>query len=141
MFEEKDRLLSKLISNLILIGPVAFTTTSSFHITPLNGNLEYSLILGSVMVGAGAIIGGTMIDSLTEQHNSFEKAVPHTKFVIYIVFITIGVAAIFSQYPATLAVLQTHAWGLAIAMKSIIVSFHIKMFRAEGCTKKEENEE
>ncbi len=131
VFDVKDRELSKLISNLILIGLVAFAITLGLNIMLLNGALVYPLILGTVIIGAGAIIGSTMIDSLTREHPSFEEAAPYAKFLIYIVFITVGVAAIFSQYPATLAVLQTLAWGLAIAMALIIVPFLIKMFRVE----------
>ncbi len=130
VFEDKNKELSKLIANLILIGLVAFTITLGLNIMLLSGDLVYPLILGTVIIGAGAIIGGTMIDSLTRQHSNFEEAAPYAKFLIYIVFITIGVAAIFSQYPATLAVLQTLAWGLAIAMALLIVPFLIKMFRS-----------
>ncbi len=140
VFDEKDRELSKLISNLILIGLVAFAITLGLNIMLLNGALVYPLILGTVIIGAGAIIGSTMIDSLTRDHPSFEDAAPYAKFLIYIVFITVGVAAIFSQYPATLAVLQTLAWGLAIAMALLMVPFIIKLFKAEykPAEKKEE---
>jgi len=131
VFEDEDRKLSKLISNLILIGLVAFTITLGLNTMLLSGDLVYPLILGTVIIGAGAIIGGTMIDSLTAQHKSFEDAAPYAKFLIYIVFITIGVAAIFSQYPATLAVLQTLAWGLAIAMALMIIPFLIKLLKTE----------
>jgi len=131
VFDRKDRELSKLISNLILIGLIAFAITLGLNIMLLNGELVYPLILGTVIIGAGAIIGGTMVDSLTRDHPSFEDAAPYAKFLIYIVFITIGVAAIFSQYPATLAVLQTLAWGLAIAMALLMVPFIIKLFKAE----------
>ena len=132
VFGEKDRSISKLIANLILIGLVAFTITLGLNIMLLSGDMVYPLILGTVIIGAGAIIGSTMIDSLTREHESFEDAAPYAKFVIYIVFITVGVAAIFSQYPATLAVLQTLAWGLAIAMALLIVPFLIKMFKTEA---------
>ncbi len=142
VFSEKDKPLSKLIANLILIGLVAFTITLGLNIMLLQGDMVYPLILGTVIIGAGAIIGSTMIDSLTQEHKSFEDAAPYAKFVIYIVFITVGAAAIFSQYPATLAVLQTLAWGLAIAMALLIVPFLIKMFKTEGFgTKKEEKNE
>ncbi len=140
VFEKKYEDLSKLISNLILIGLVAFVITLGLNIMELQGDLVYPLILGTVIIGAGAIIGGTMIDNITKEHENFKEEAPYAKFVIYIVFITIGVAAIFSQYPATLAVLQTLAWGLAIAMALMMVPVLIRLFKAEKNTEKKKEE-
>ncbi len=140
VFEKEYEGLSKLISNLILIGLVAFVITLGLNIMELQGDLVYPLILGTVIIGAGAIIGNTMIDSITRENENFKEEAPYAKFVIYIVFITIGVAAIFSQYPATLAVLQTLAWGLAIAMALMMVPVLIRLFRTEKTLKKEAEE-
>ncbi len=137
VFDIKYRELSKLISSLILIGLVAFVITMGLNLMLLEGDLVYPLILGTVIIGAGAIIGGTMIDLLTAEHKSFEEAAPYAKFVIYLIFITLGAAAIFSQYPETLMVLQTLTWGLAIAMAIIMIPLLVKLIKAE-LPKKEE---
>ncbi len=131
MFDIKHRELSRLVSNLILIGLIAFVITMGLNLTLLQGDLVHPLILGTVMIGAGAIIGGTMVDLLTKDHEGFDEAASYAKFVIYLIFITLGAAAIFSQYPETLAVLQTLAWGLAIAMAIIMIPLLVKLIKAE----------
>ena len=131
VFDIKYKELSRLISNLILIGLIAFVITMGLNLMLLQGDLVYPLILGTVMIGAGAIIGGTMVDLLTKDHEGFDEAAPYAKFVIYLIFITLGAAAIFSQYPETLAVLQTLAWGLAIAMAIIMIPLLVKLIKAE----------
>ncbi len=130
-FEEKYSVLSVLISNLILIGLVAFVITLGLNIMELQGDMVYPLILGSVIIGAGAIIGSALVDHITEEHRNFKEAAPYAKYVIYLLFTTVGAAAIFSNYPNTLAVLQTLSWGLAIAMAMIMVVFLVKIVKEE----------
>ena len=125
-FEEKYSILSVLIANLILIGLVAFVVTMGLNIMELQGDMVYPLILGSVIIGAGAIIGSALVDHITDEHRNFKEAAPYAKYVIYLLFATVGAAAIFSNYPETLAVLQTLAWGLAIAMGLVTALFLVK---------------
>jgi hypothetical protein len=128
-FEEKYTVLSSLIANLILIGLVAFVVTLGLNIMELKGDMLYPLILGSVIIGAGAIIGSALVDHITEEHRNFKEAAPYAKFVIYLLFATVGAAAMFSGYPDTLAVLQTLSWGLAIAMGLVMVAFLVKIVK------------
>ena len=128
-FEEKYMVLSSLIANLILIGLVAFVVTLGLNIMELQGDMLYPLILGSVIIGAGAIIGSALVDHITEEHRNFKEAAPYAKFVIYLLFATVGAAAMFSNYPNTLDVLQTLSWGLAIAMGLLMVAFLVKIVK------------
>jgi Conserved within P. aerophilum len=51
-----------------------------------------------------------------EDHQEFAAAAPYAKFLLYTIFLMVGLGAIFANFPSTAQVVQNVAWGVAIAV-------------------------
>ena len=112
--------LADMVANTILVGLIAVFITLALNLMEIGGSLIYTLILGIVIIGLGAIITNAIFRDL-ETMAGFSEYAGYAKFMLYTVFIMTGVAAIFQAYPGTIAVLKTLAWGVAIAFGIILL--------------------
>ena len=117
---DEDKSVVSMISNAILIGLIAVFITIALNLMEIGGSLIYTLILGIVIMGLGAIITNALFRSL-ERHTAFSDYIGYGKFLMYTIFVMTGVAAIFQAYPGTIAVLTRLAWGVAIAFGLILI--------------------
>jgi len=85
------------------------------------GPLVYPLILGTVIIGAGIFIGHTVVRNIIEDHPEFASAAPYAKFLVYLIFLMVGLGAIFANFPQAAHVIQNVAWGIAIAAALLLV--------------------
>ena len=112
--------LADMVANTILVGLIAVFITIALNLMEIGGSLIYTLILGIVIIGLGAIITNAIFRDL-EAMAGFSEYAGYAKFMLYTIFIMTGVAAIFQAYPGTIAVLKTLAWGVAIAFGIILI--------------------
>ncbi len=117
---EENKPIAELIRNTILIGMIAVIITIALNMMKINGNLIYTLILGFVIIGLGAIITNTLFDTL-EKYESFKEYIGYGKFLLYVIFVMVGLSAIFQAYPGSVAVLTRLAWGVAIAFAIMLI--------------------
>ena len=117
---EENKPIAELIRNTILIGMIAVIITIALNMMRINGNLIYTLILGFVIIGLGAIITNTLFDTL-ERYESFRDYIGYGKFLLYVIFVMVGLSAIFQAYPGSVAVLTRLAWGVAIAFAIMLI--------------------
>jgi len=123
---EEDRSVVSMLSNAILIGLIAVFITLALNLMQIGGSLIYTLILGIVIIGLGAIITNAIFRGL-ERYDSFREYIGYGKFLMYTIFVMTGVAAIFQAYPGTIAVLTRLAWGVAIAFGLILIPLVYKL--------------
>ncbi|MCE4627581.1 MAG: hypothetical protein F7C34_00320 [Desulfurococcales archaeon] len=123
---EEDKPVVSMLSNAILVGLIAVFITIALNLMEIGGSLIYTLILGIVVIGLGAIITNAMFRSL-EKYESFQDYIGYGKFLLYTIFVLTGVAAIFQAYPGTIAVLTRLAWGVAIAFGIMLIPLVYKL--------------
>jgi hypothetical protein len=113
--------IGEMLRNLLLIGLIALVVSIALDLMLFTGPLVYPLILGTVIVGAGIFIGHTIVRSIVEDHPEFASAAPYAKFLLYLIFLMVGLGAIFANFPNTAHVVQNVAWGVAIAVGILLV--------------------
>ncbi|MCE4625018.1 MAG: hypothetical protein F7C35_04050 [Desulfurococcales archaeon] len=123
---EEDKSLVNMISNAVMVGLIAVFITIALNLMQIGGQLIYTLILGIVILGIGAIITDAFFRTL-EGYEGFKEFIGYGKFLFYTVFVFTGVAAIFQAFPGTIAVLTRLAWGVAIAFAIILIPLVYKL--------------
>ena len=113
--------IGEMLRNLLLIGLIALVVSIALDLMLFTGPLVYPLILGTVIVGAGIFIGHTIVRNIVEDHPEFASVAPYAKFLLYLVFLMVGLGAIFANFPNTAHVVQNVAWGVAIAVGILLV--------------------
>ncbi len=100
---------------------MALVVSVSLGIMGLTGTYVYSLILGLAIMAMGVIAGSMLVDSIVEDNPEFKEFAGYAKFLVYLIFIMIGLAAIFTQYPGASRVITTLSWGVALAMAILLL--------------------
>ncbi|MEB3851588.1 MAG: hypothetical protein LRS49_03260 [Desulfurococcales archaeon] len=75
----------------------------------------YSIVIGFLVIGIGVLIGDALVDQIAEKHEQFRPVAGQAKFLVYSIFLLVGVAGVFSSYPAVASIVKTLAWAFAIA--------------------------
>ena len=127
VFPEKYKELVDMLRNLLLIGLVAIVLSIALQMMLFTGEFVFSLIIGFVIIGVGISLGDTIVTSIVEDHEEFKPVAGYAKFVLYSIFMLVGVAGIFSNFPGTEQVIANLAWGLAIAMGIMLVPIMYKL--------------
>lgn len=118
---KKRREVAELGESLILAGLVALVVSVSLGIMGFTSTYVYSLILGLAIMAMGVIAGSMLVDSIAEDSPEFKEFAGYAKFLVYLVFIIIGLAAIFTQYPGASRVITALSWGVALAMAILLL--------------------
>ncbi|RFA95124.1 mechanosensitive ion channel family protein [Pyrobaculum aerophilum] len=113
--------IGELLRNLLLIGLIALIVSIALDLMLFTGPLVYPLILGTVIIGAGIFIGHTVVRNIIEDHPEFASAAPYAKFLVYLIFLMVGLGAIFANFPQAAHVIQNVAWGIAIAAAVLLI--------------------
>ncbi len=124
---EKHKDLADLLKDIIMIGLIAVLVTIAFDMLKIPSLYVYPLILGVVILGAGISITERLVNAIASEHEEFKPLAGHAKFLLYLVFIIVGVAAMFSTFAGTSKVIANIAWGVAIAAALMIVPVIYKL--------------
>ena len=128
-FPENYASLAVLIENFILLGLIAVVVTISLELLQLQSTLIYPLIVGALVIALGVFIADSALRIIIEQHPEFKELAPFLQFLIILVFLMIGVSAVFSEFPSTTQVINNLALGLAIAFAIVLI--HIAFYLAK----------
>ena len=120
-FPESYASLAVLIENFILLGLIAVIVTISLELLQLQSTLIYPLIVGALVIAIGVFIADSALRIIIEQHPEFKELAPFLQFLIILIFLMIGVSAIFSEFPSTTQVINNLALGLAIAFAIVLI--------------------
>ena len=120
-FPESYVSLAVLIENFILLGLIAVIVTISLELLQLQSTLIYPLIVGALVIALGVFIADSALRIIIEQHPEFKELAPFLQFLIILIFLMIGVSAIFSEFPSTTQVINNLALGLAIAFAIVLI--------------------
>ncbi len=120
-FPEGYASLAVLIENFILLGLIAVVVTISLELLDLQSTLIYPLIVGALVIAIGVFIADSALKIIINQHPEFKELAPFLQFLIILIFLMIGVSAVFSEFPSTTQVINNLALGLAIAFAIVLI--------------------
>ncbi|RLG83455.1 MAG: hypothetical protein DRO40_04610 [Thermoprotei archaeon] len=120
-FPEGYASLAVLIENFILLGLIAVVVTISLELLDLQSTLIYPLIVGALVIAIGVFIADSALKIIINQHPEFKELAPFLQFLIILIFLMIGVSAVFSEFPSTIQVINNLALGLAIAFAIVLI--------------------
>lgn len=121
MFSKDKTEVADMLKNLLFIGLVAFILLLALDTMLLSGSTIYPLILGFVIIGAGISLTDVLIKSINDDHAEFREVAGYAKFMLYAIFLIVGVGAIFATFPGVTNIVANISWAFAIAFGIMLV--------------------
>jgi len=121
MFAPEKGELADMVKNLLFIGLIAFILLLAFDTMLLSGSTIYPLILGFVVIGIGVSMTDALIKSITDDHAEFREVAGYAKFVLYSIFLIVGVGAVFATFPGVTSIVANISWAFAIALGIMLI--------------------
>ncbi len=113
--EQTDRLMGT-ISDVLKVALAVAVIIAGLQVMNIPElSMIYSIVIGFLIIGVGVLLGDALIDQIAEKHDEFRAVAGQAKFLVYSIFLLVGVAGIFSSYPAVAGIVKTLAWAFAIA--------------------------
>jgi hypothetical protein len=112
--------IADLLKNRLLIGLVAFVISLALDTMLLSGELIYPLIMGFVIIGAGVTLTDILIRSITNENKEFGRVAGYAKFILYSIYLIVGMSAIFAAYSGVTDTLGNIAFAFAIGLALLI---------------------
>ncbi len=132
--------VATLIENFILLGLVAVIVTIALNTLQLEGGLVYPLIIGALVIAVGIFVSSTAIKIIVSEHPEFKGLAPFLQFIVLLVFLVIGVGALFSQFTEAIKVVEILSWGLAIAFGIVLIPIAFYLARSALAMARREEE-
>jgi len=129
MFKERYAKLGDIAENLILLGLITVVVTIALNLLELQGGFVYPLILGVLVIVAGVFIAETISQLMKETHPAYEKMIPFLEALIILIFVIVGVSAMFSQFTNINTIVNTLTIGLSIAFAIVLIPIAIHYAR------------
>lgn len=125
-----DQKILQLLPEILKIALVVAIIVIGLDIMKLTQfTLVYGLIIGFLIIATGIVITDALIEQITSAHEEFRPAAGAAKFVLYMIFLLIGIGGIFSSYPYVVEVIKTLSWAVAIATGIVIAPLIYKMIK------------
>jgi hypothetical protein len=121
IFPEQKLEVVDMLRSLLLIGLVAVVLYIALDLMQLAGQMVYPLILGFVIIGAGIALTDGLVKSITDEHKEFIPVAGYAKFILYSIFLIVGVAAIFSTFSGVTQTVANISWAFAIALAIMLI--------------------
>uniref|UniRef100_A0A7C5YXN6 Uncharacterized protein n=1 Tax=Ignisphaera aggregans TaxID=334771 RepID=A0A7C5YXN6_9CREN len=128
-FGEQYKSLVSFIENIILVGLVAIILTIAFTLLKIPSILIYPLLVGATAIALGVIVVVDVFKTIVSAHPDFGKLAPFVQFLVVVIFIIIGLSAIFSQFAVVGDVLRMLSIGIAIAFGVVLIPIAFYLVR------------
>ncbi|BFH72564.1 hypothetical protein SJAV_05080 [Sulfurisphaera javensis] len=104
-----------------IIITLAATLAIFYWIPFISPYLFYDIIIGSIVLLFSFTIIDKAIDSIAKTDPNASYISTYGRFLLYTIFLIIAIAIIVQPFSSVLSILQTLAWGLAIAFAILLV--------------------
>jgi hypothetical protein len=118
------------IENMLLIGLIAVMITVAFSLLKLPSAVIYPLLVGTVSIAMGVLIVVETTKTIVESNPDFAKVAPYLQFIVMLLFIMVGLSAIFSGYGYVSDVLKMASLGIAIALAIMLIPIAFYLVKA-----------
>lgn len=115
-FSEQYKGLSTLVENIIFVGLLAMILSISLETMGIPAKDLYPLILGALIMVLGVIVSSEATRMIRTINPGFEKYSQVAQFIILILFIIVGVTAMFAQYQIVGEVVKIVSIGISIGV-------------------------
>jgi hypothetical protein len=121
MFQESKAGIAETLKNVLLIGLVAFVLLLGLDVMLLSGSTIYPLILGFAIMGAGIALTDGLTKSIVEDHKEFKEVAGYAKFVLYSIFLIVGLGAVFATFGGVTNIVANISWAFAVALALMLI--------------------
>lgn len=122
-----NRILS-MLPEMIKIALIIAVVVIGLDIMELSQfTVLYGIVLGFFIIALGIYITDTVVDQLAKDNPDFAPTLSAGKFILYTVFLLIGMAGIFSDSPLVISVIEKISWAFAIAAALVIIPIIYKL--------------
>lgn len=105
-------------------------TLAIFYWVPfLSPYLFYDIIIGSIVLLFGFTIVDKALESVQRSDPNAGYIVTYGRFLLYTIFLFIAIAIIIQPFSTVLSIIQTLAWGLAIAFAILLIPLIYAMIK------------
>ncbi len=107
-----------------LIGAIiviAVDLSILYWIPSISPYLFYNIIIGSVIMIAAFSITDRAMNSIQAAHPDMTYLVAYGRFVLYTIFLLLGIAIIIQPFSNVTAIINTISWGLTIAFAIMLI--------------------
>ncbi|BAB67268.1 mechanosensitive ion channel family protein [Sulfurisphaera tokodaii] len=104
-----------------IIITLAATLAIFYWVPFISPYLFYDIIIGSIVLLFSFTIIDKAIDSISKSDPNATYITTYGRFLLYTIFLVIAIAIIVQPFSSVLSILQTLAWGLAIAFAILLI--------------------
>ncbi|MEB3825273.1 MAG: hypothetical protein LRS47_01230 [Desulfurococcales archaeon] len=128
----RDDSVIKVFPELIRVALIVAVIVIGFDVMQLNQfNVIYWIVLGFFIIVLGIYLTDSLFDSLSDKIKEQPEVFAMTRIMLYLVFILVGLAAVFSNSPGVEGVLFRVSWGFAIGMGLLVPLIFYRLIRKE----------
>ncbi|HIP90519.1 MAG TPA: hypothetical protein EYH22_03120 [Candidatus Nanopusillus sp.] len=120
--------VGKLLSILLLVGLIAVVVKLAMGIMGLGYSIITDVINGFVAFSIGWVIADFIIKNIEKDYSEFKVFAPYGKYIILLVFLLVGLNAIFAKYLST-SIIQVLAWGVVFLFAALSLPFILKAIK------------
>lgn len=113
--------LAVLVEDIVFIGLLAVIISAAMEVMGLAAQNIYPLVLGALVMILGIMVSVEFTKILEAASPGFDKYSHLLQLVLLVSFTTVGLAAMFAQYPVVGAVIRVLAVGLAIGTGAVFI--------------------
>ncbi|MFP3202990.1 MAG: hypothetical protein RXR43_12410 [Sulfolobus sp.] len=112
-----------------VIITIAATLAIFYWIPFISSYLFYDILIGSIVLLFSFTITDKALDSISKSDPNSTFIATYGKFLLYTIFILIAIAIIVQPFANITSILQTLAWGLAIAFAILLIPLIYTMIK------------
>jgi len=120
--------VGKLLSLLLLVGLIAIVVKVALNMMSLSSSIMDNVMSGFVAFAIGWVIADFIVSKITKDYANFENFAPYAKYIIVIIFLLVGLNAIFAKYLST-SIIQVLAWGVVALFAATLLPFVIRAIK------------
>ena len=120
--------IGKLLTLMLLVGLTAAVVKIALNIMSLSFSIVDNVMNGFVAFALGWVIADFVVSKISEKYPSFESFAPYGKYIIVLVFLLVGLNAIFAKYLST-SIIQVLAWGVVVLFAAALLPFVVRAIK------------
>jgi hypothetical protein len=117
-----------LLSLLLLVGLIAVVVKIAMKVMGLQYTIIDNVMNGFVAFAIGWVIADFIVSKISKEYEGFKSFAPYGKYIIVLIFLLVGLNAIFAKYLST-SIIQVLAWGVVALFAAVLLPFVVKAIR------------
>lgn len=120
--------IGNLLSVLLLVGLIAVVVKLAMGVMGLKYEIITDIMNGFVAFSIGWVIADFIVKNIEKEYEEFKTFAPYGKYIILLIFLLVGLNAIFAKYLST-SIIQVLAWGVVVLFAAVLLPFIVKAIK------------